>query len=237
MIELSPPACRLLGVLVEKAQTTPSQYPLSLNGLVTGANQKNNREPVLRLTEDQVLHALDELRSKELIREVMLSGSRVQKYRHIARETLGVDTNELVVLAELLLRAPATVGEIRGRASRMHPLESIETTQAVLEHLIGRDEPLVRRLAPAPGSRAARYAQLLCPDAHPISSEVSPAAPATSPTTQSPSDSVSSRLTRLEAEVDALREAVRRLEASAGELESVPDSGSGGLGGIPSDRQ
>ena len=162
MPQLSAEASRALGVLVEKAHTTPTQYPLTLNALVTGCNQKNNRHPVTAFEEDDVLHAVDELRASRLASEVMLSGSRVSKYKHTAREGLEVSTNELVILAELLLRGPQTVGELRGRASRMHTLESTEIVSHVLQHLAARDEPMVRELAPSPGSRASRWARWVC---------------------------------------------------------------------------
>lgn len=202
MLTLNPHECRVLGVLVEKAHTTPGQYPLTLNAVTTGANQKSNRNPVVNLSEDDAQQALDGLRSKGLAREVMLSGSRVEKHRHVAREGLGVDTSELVVLAELLMRGPQTVGELRGRATRMHALESLEVVEAILEHLMTREEPYVRRCAPAPGSRAVRYAQLLCPDLHPLDGALAdgaasvPAAP--------PDPGLVSRVERLEAEVARL---------------------------------
>ena len=174
MLSLSPNECRVLGVLIEKAQTTPQQYPLTLNAMVNGANQKNNREPVTNLNEEQVLQTLDDLRSKGLAREVMLSGSRVEKFRHVAREVLEIDTNQLVIMAELLLRGPQTIGELRGRASRMHPLETTEIVKNVLDSLMTRPEPLVRELPPAPGDRAPRFAQLLCPTLHPLDAPPTP---------------------------------------------------------------
>lgn len=212
MIQLTPHECRVLGVLVEKAQTTPAQYPLTLNALVSGANQKSNRHPVLNLTEDDALHAMDGLRSKGLAREVMLSGSRVEKHRHIAREALDVTTDELVILAELLLRGPQTVGELRGRASRMHPIESIETATATLEHLMGREEPLVRRCPPASGSRAPHFAQLLCPDLHPIDAGSTPGpSPAIAASASLDVDELITRVERLEGQVSALRDALEGL--------------------------
>lgn len=171
MIRLSPDEARVLGVLVEKAQTTPAQYPLSLNALAAGCSQKNNRDPVEDYTEERGLAALDSLRAKGLVREAMLSGSRVHKFKHVAREALGVSLAELVVLSELLLRGAQSPGELRGRAVRMMPqgddaLATLEGAQRVLDGLASRPEPLVERLAPRPGERAERYAQRLCPDAH-----------------------------------------------------------------------
>ena len=224
MVNLTAHESRILGVLIEKAQTTPAQYPLTLNALVTGANQKSNRDPVIELGEEQVLAALDGLRSKALVREVMLSGSRVEKYRHVARETLEVSTTELVVLAELLLRGPQTVGELRGRASRMHPLESLEVVTNVLEHLQQREEPFIRSLPPAPGSRAGRYAQLLCPDLHRLEA----AATGAVGEREAPDEaSLARRVEQLEAEVNQVRQAIQRLARSLGEEDPLAGPRSG----------
>ena len=113
---------------------------------------------------------LDGLKAKQLVREVSLTGSRVEKFRHVARETLSVSTSELVILAELLLRGPQTIGELRGNASRMHPLESIEVVKNILDGLAARTEegtkesgetgPLVREIAPSPGS--AQFVMCSC---------------------------------------------------------------------------
>jgi uncharacterized protein YceH (UPF0502 family) len=225
MLSLNRDECRVLGVLIEKAQTTPTQYPLTLNAVVVGANQKNNRDPVTNLDEERVFDAVDSLRSKGLVRELMLSGSRVPKYRHVAREVLSVTTEELVVLAELLLRGPQTVGELRGRATRMHPLESLESTQAVLDALMSRPEPMVRGLPPAPGSRANRYAQLLCPDLHPLDHTPSSAAPEADTPRARENDQGGAalvvRIDQLEEDVRRLKEALQRLAASLGEQEAV----------------
>lgn len=217
MITLEPDECRVLGVLVEKAQTTPLQYPLTLNSLVLGCNQKNNRDPVTNLDEDRVLAALDGLRAKELAQELMLSSSRVAKYRHNARQVLGVETNDLVILAELLLRGPQTVGELRGRATRMHPLESIEVVEGVLKGLMDRDPPMLRELPPAPGTRAARYVQLLCADLHPLdaprAAHAGSAAPAAA---AAASPALAVRIETLEVEVERLRHTLRLLAESLG---------------------
>jgi uncharacterized protein YceH (UPF0502 family) len=195
--------------LVEKALTTQAQYPLSLNAVTVGCSQKNNRSPVAEYAEDRVYDALDALKAKGLVREAMLSGSRVAKFRHVALDALKITMTELVVLAELMLRGPQTVGEIRGNASRMHPIESLESCQAALDALTSRTPdaggiipgPLVRELPPPPGSRARLFAQLLCPDAHPV-----PVASTTSPPreTAPASSDLIARLAALEARVAAL---------------------------------
>jgi uncharacterized protein YceH (UPF0502 family) len=167
MTTLAPDECRVLGTLIEKALTTPAQYPLSLNSLVTGVSQKSNRDPVVEFDDDRALTALDGLRSKGFVRDVSFTGSRVEKFRHTAGEALGLRAPELALLCELLLRGPQTVGELRARAARMQPFESIEAVDGALAGLAGRAEPLVRELAPSPGSRAPRWQQLLCEELHP----------------------------------------------------------------------
>lgn len=233
MLHLEPDECRVLGVLVEKAQTTPGQYPLTLNALTAGCNQKNNRDPVVTWDEDRVLDAIDSLRTKGVVREVLLTGSRVTKYRHIAREVWEIDTPQLVVLAELLLRGPQSAGELRGNATRMHPLESLEVTLSVLESLRTRGEPMVAELPPPPGSRAKLYTQLLCPNLHPLptaagssadSGTHSPShshahAHAHAPTNDSP---LKARVDDLERQVLELRAQVERLARALGP--TPPDS-------------
>lgn len=204
MILLTPGECRVLGTIVEKAQTVASQYPITLNALVNGCNQKNNRNPVTALTEGEVLDALDALREKKLVSEVMLSGSRVSKYRHLARETLAVSTLELIMLTELLLRGPQSIGELRGNASRMHPIESLEAARTVLDGLLvpQGDRPALVKEAPAPaGSRGTRFVQLLCPDLHRLDAPAEP----------HPSGGLEDRIAALEDQVRVLAERLDRL--------------------------
>jgi uncharacterized protein YceH (UPF0502 family) len=128
---------RLLGVLVEKAKTTPDAYPMSLNALTTGCNQKSNRDPVLNLTDGQVEDTLAELQKKGLVSKIV--GGRVERWRHLLYECWRADKVELAVLAELLLRGPQTEGELRGRASRMEPIDDLETLRGILRTLAGRN--------------------------------------------------------------------------------------------------
>jgi uncharacterized protein YceH (UPF0502 family) len=215
MIELTPDESRVLGVLIEKALTTPDQYPLTLNAVVNGSNQKNNRDPVITIDEARAFEALEGLREKKLVVRADMAGSRVNKYRHQAGESLHVRTAELALLAELLLRGPQTLGELRGRGSRMQEFESLDAAKNMLTALMTRDQPLVRELPPSPGSRAERYVQLLCPDLHPIESAAPPSgAGAPSMAAQS---SLGDRVHALETEVATLREALRRLAQSIGE--------------------
>lgn len=204
--------CRVLGTLIEKALTTPAQYPLSLNALVNGVNQKSNRDPVVEIDEDRALRAVDGLRSKGLVRDVSFTGSRVEKFKHSASEALGVRAPEQALLAELLLRGPQTVGELRGRASRMHPFDSIEAVEGTLASIAGPERPLVREVAPLPGSRATRWTQLLCPELHPIEAPAARAPAATvAPSTRAPSEDVEQRLAELESRVAALERGMQAL--------------------------
>jgi uncharacterized protein YceH (UPF0502 family) len=127
---------RVLGVLVEKAKTTPDAYPLSLNALVTGCNQKSNRDPVLNLSDVDVEEALVGAQKKGLV--LKITGGRVERWRHGLYEAWRVNKVELAVLAELLLRGPQTEGELRARASRMEPIDDLEALRAVLRPLAER---------------------------------------------------------------------------------------------------
>lgn len=223
MLVLKPDECRVLGVLIEKALSTPQQYPLTLNALVTGCNQKNNRFPVVEWDEERVYDAIDSLRAKRLINEVNLSGSRVPKFKHNARETMAIDTPQLVILAELLLRGPQTQGELRTNASRMHPLESLDMVLNTLHTLMApqRAEPLVQELPPPPGSRAKLYVQLICPNLHAIPTSAHaahPAEPAHTEPRSAPSHDAAlvERVARLEQEHAVLRKAIADLADSAG---------------------
>lgn len=132
---VSATARRCLGVLIEKAKTTPDSYPLSLAAIVTGSNQKSNRDPQMNLSEDDVLIALDELRDAGAVREIQGSG-RVTKYRHAAYEWFDCDSPGAAIMTELMLRGHQTIGEIRTRASRMHPFRDLNAAQAEVDSLV-----------------------------------------------------------------------------------------------------
>jgi uncharacterized protein len=219
MMELTPDECRVLGVLIEKELTTPDQYPLSLNALVNGANQKNNREPVTSMQENDAFDAIESLRVQSLVVRVETPGQRVNRYRHNAKEVLRIRAGAIAVLAELLLRGPQTLGELRGRASRMHPIDSLDAVKDFLRELAERaEQPLAKMIPPSPGSRAERYIQLLCPDLHPIDV---PAPPDTSSASEPAAASLSQRVATLETEVASLKQLVHRLASALGE----PDPG------------
>lgn len=126
---------RVFGVLIEKAKTTPDAYPMTLNGIVTGCNQKSNREPLMTVTPEDVEQILDELRAVNAVTEVQGSG-RVAKYRHHAYEWLGVDKYEISVMTELLLRGEQTLGDLRARAARMEPIADQGALKLIVDSLL-----------------------------------------------------------------------------------------------------
>jgi uncharacterized protein YceH (UPF0502 family) len=127
---------RVLGVLVEKAKTTPDAYPMSLNAIVTGCNQKSNREPLLNLSDEQVEDGLMRCARRSLTSRIQ--GGRVERWRHLLYEAWHVDKTEIAVLAELLLRGPQTEGELRTRASRMELIEDLDALRRCLRPLVER---------------------------------------------------------------------------------------------------
>ncbi len=137
---------RILGVLMEKARTTPDAYPLTLNGLVTGCNQKSNRHPLMDLTSEQVEDELEKMRAAGLVAEVQGSG-RVPKYRHFGYDYMQVKGAEAAIMTELLLRGEQTAGELRTRASRFENIADLHILQSLLDSLMARG--LVVALTPA----------------------------------------------------------------------------------------
>ena len=225
MIQLTANEARLLGALIEKSTTTPEQYPLSINALAAGANQKNNRDPVMQLGEDEVFEAAEGLREKQLAVRVDAVGSRVHKYRHQAGETLRCRQGELAILAELLLRGPQTLGELRGRASRMHPLATLDDAKMMLRALMEHAEPLVKEIPPLPGSRAERYLQLLSPHSHASEADATANAAAATPSTGTAAPrGLAERVAHLENEVLTLRTALQKLASSIGEADPLAAS-------------
>ncbi|MGS0680112.1 YceH family protein [Shewanella sp. 125m-7] len=163
-MELTLHEARVIGVLLEKEITTPEQYPLSLNSLTSGCNQKTSREPVLNLSESDVQNTLDSLAKKRLISEQSGFGSRVVKYKHRFCNTefsdLQLKPAELAVICLLLLRGPQTPGELRTRSNRLHEFHDVSEVEAALNDLHRRDSPLTMQLAKEAGKREARYRQL-----------------------------------------------------------------------------
>lgn len=153
---------RILGALLEKEVTTPEYYPLSLNALLAACNQSTNREPVMRLGEDEVIPETVTLRRRGLLRQIQPVGSRVTKYEHLLAEELNLGPRELAVLGVLMLRGPQTPGELHSRTARLASFEDLADLEAVLQSLISREpQPLVARLPRRQGQKEVRYAHLM----------------------------------------------------------------------------
>ena len=195
---------RVLGTLMEKARTVPDSYPLSLNSLVLGCNQKSSREPTMELTEAQVAEALDSLRSNNLVREV--GGSRTTKFEHNFQRGVGVFEQAAVLLGLLMLRGPQTAAELRLNSERWYKFADISSVEGFLEELqeraAAKGGPLVVKLARAAGAREQRWAHLLC---GPVDASQT-GAPRSADT-----GGQSERIERLELEVAQLRETVLKL--------------------------
>jgi len=158
-LTLTPVEARLLGALIEKEITTPEYYPLSLNALTNACNQKSNREPAMQLEEDEIREALNHLESQSLVRSI--AESRATKFEHRLQDAFNFYRPEIAIICELLLRGPQTPGELRTRASRMHPFEDLESVHSALQRLSKREPPLVTVLPRQSGTKEARYAHLM----------------------------------------------------------------------------
>jgi uncharacterized protein len=214
-ILLNAVEARVLGALVEKEITTPEYYPLSLNALVNACNQKNNREPVMHLDEDEVRQALHRLEDNQLAGPRRGSDSRVAKYEHHLQEVFNFTRGEVAVLCVLLLRGPQTPGELRGRTERMHRFEELEDVLSALQRLMQREPSLVRALPRQPGTKEIRYAHLL-------SGEID--MPAVSePSGVAPVDALAGndRLLQLESDVATLKEELRELKEQVARITAM----------------
>lgn len=206
---------RVLGVLIEKAKTTPAASPMSVNAIVVGCNQKNNRDPLTAYDDYDVQNSLQELCSLGAASEIDWMG-RVVKYKHRAYEWLGVSRVELAVLAELLLRGPQALGDLRGRAARMEPIEGIAALRPIVETLTGRG--LMIELTPPGRGQIVSHGLYLAPELAELRAGGAGAGPrAVSETPTPPSAAPSSELAELRAEVARLGERVRELERRIGE--------------------
>lgn len=178
-LKLNEFECRLLGVLMEKELSQPDYYPMTLNATVAACNQKQNRDPVMSLDEVATEAGLASLQAKDLVTMIYPgSGSRVRRYRHEAEKTLGWQKPERAVMAELLVRGPQTVGELRTRCQRFVQFADLEAVSQVLDRLSQLDPPMAEALPRQPGQTVIRHRQLItdAPDVQPQPSiEVSPA--------------------------------------------------------------
>jgi len=213
---------RIVGTLMEKARTVPDSYPLTLNALLTGCNQKTSRDPIMSLDEAALALALDNLQSLDLVREN--SGGRTARYSHNLQRGIGVFEQSAVLLGALMLRGPQTAGELRLNTERWYPFADISSVEGFLEELqersVEKGGPLVIKLLRAAGAREQRWAHLLC---GPVDEAALERGAAQQPETPG---SVA-RIERLEAEVAALRQTVERLCAELGVASPAPSEAQG----------
>jgi uncharacterized protein len=211
MRALTPLEARVLGVLVEKQHTVPDTYPLSLNSLLAGCNQKTAREPVINATEAEVLTAVDGLKSLSLVFEG--SGSRVVRFEHNMARVYALPAAAVALLATLLLRGPQTSAELRLHSERLYRFADISSVEGFLDELAAKEPPRVVKLPRAPGAREARWAHLLCGE---VAFDTADAAPAQGGVSAGEIAALKAEQARLAAELAQLRALVQRMAAELG---------------------
>lgn len=218
LVQLTPIQCRVIGVLLEKEVTTPDQYPLSINALTLGCNQKSNRDPVLNLSESEVQQAVDELRELKQINEHSGFGSRVAKYQHRFCNTefgdLKLTRQQFALVCVLLLRGPQTPGELRSRTNRLAEFKNVDEVEATLEYMKTLNgECLVCKLPREPGKRESRYMHMFSgePDISEFESVQESAVPSSAP-----QSSLAQRVDILEAEIAELKQQIQQFKEELG---------------------
>jgi uncharacterized protein len=213
MKELSLIETRVLGTLYEKQHTVPDSYPLTLNALVSGCNQKTSRSPVMEVTEAEVASTIDSLKSANLVMET--SGGRVSRYSHNFERVFQIPSQSAAILTVLMLRGPQTPGELRINCDRMHKFADISAVEAFLAELAARPAgALVVQLPRQPGSRESRWAHLL--SGAPASQVVENKANAEPDASPGELAAIKADVARLEGEVAALKELVARMAKGLG---------------------
>jgi hypothetical protein len=219
-IVLKPYELRVLGVLIEKSMTVPQYYPMTLNAVTAACNQKNNRSPVSSLTEGDVGTAMHELARWQLVSQAPPEpGSRTNKFLHEVEKRFGWTSPQRAIMAELMLRGPQTLGELRTNASRMTRLDATDYVREVLGELSRMDPPMAMELPRQRGQREARFAQLLGGPVNETAFDapaMQPPAPATREQTASEPGGLEARVEVLEAQVAALRMEVAELRGRMG---------------------
>ena len=160
-IELNEIEARIVGCLIEKENTTPDYYPLTLNALTNACNQKSNRNPVVSYDEATVEEGLDSLLSADIVYLFYGSGSRTPKYKHLLPKVLRLSHPETAVICVLLLRGAQTLGELNQRTSRIYEFSGLDAVSETVDSLLSREEPLILKLPKQPGQKEARFAHLL----------------------------------------------------------------------------
>jgi uncharacterized protein YceH (UPF0502 family) len=200
---LTPIQARVLACLMEKKESTPDQYPLTLNALRNACNQKSSRSPVVNYSEGEVGHAVRELEAMDLVREHW--GARVPKYEHLANKALNLYSQGIALVCTLMLRGPQTLGELKSHSQRLFEFDDLDDVQFALKHLLEREPPLATALPRQAGQKEGRYAHLLCGE--PDIPEPVAAAPV-----MTASRGLDARVSALEAELKELRERLKAIE-------------------------
>jgi hypothetical protein len=209
---LTPLEARVVGVLFEKQHTVPDTYPLSLNALTLGCNQKTSRSPVMNASEADVLGAIEALKRLSLVFEG--SSSRVPRFEHNLERVLGVPRQAAALLTALLLRGAQTPAELRLATARLHSFADTSSVEAFLDELAARDAPLVLKLARTPGERESRWMHLLCGEAYASEAQPQPRSGAGEfAAGGASSGAASAELDALKADYSELAAKVARLEA------------------------
>ena len=206
MNDLTPIQVRVLGCLMEKKETTPDQYPLTLNALRNACNQKTSRYPVVNYSEGEVGHTLRELEALDLVREEW--GARVPKYQHLANKALNLHSQGIALIASLMLRGPQTLNELKINSHRLFDFDDLDDVQFALGHLIEREPSMVAALPRQPGQKEGRYAHLL-------SGEPDIPVPVRSTSSAAASSGLEARVAELEAQLEDLQNRLKAIEDGA----------------------
>jgi hypothetical protein len=202
---LTPNEARILGVLIEKSKTTPDAYPLTLNSLAAGCNQKTSREPVMSLSESEVQSTLEELRHRVLVMENYGASGRVLRYSHNFGKVYDLPAAAIDLLAVLMLRGPQTVSELRANCERLHHFADASAVEGYLDELANRESgSLAVRLPKQPGSREPRWAHLLCGESPELAQSAFP---------ENSLAALESRVALLEAKVEELSTALAKVSS------------------------
>jgi uncharacterized protein YceH (UPF0502 family) len=210
---LSAIQVRVLGCLLEKAETTPDQYPLTINSLRLACNQKTARHPVVNYSEGEVGHTVRELEALGFVKEAW--GARVAKYEHQAGKILGLQSKGLAVMCVLMLRGPQTLAEIKANSQRLHEFDDLDDVAHVLGRLAEHEPPLAMQLPRMPGQKETRYVHLLSgePDLSKLEFRSTSSSAATS------NSELEARVEALETGLAELRDKLEQLLRAAGQPE------------------
>jgi uncharacterized protein YceH (UPF0502 family) len=211
---LTPLEARVLGVLVEKQHTVPDAYPLSVNALTSGCNQKTARAPVMNVTEADVLTTIDDLKRLSLVFEG--SSSRVPRFEHNMNRVLGIPSQAAALLTTLILRGPQTAAELRLNAARLHGFADISSVEAFLDELAANEPARVVKLPRTPGERESRWAHLLCGEVSVSVSEGPAGGALDDSVSYTEFETLKTEQKRLNAELVQLRAMVEQMAAELG---------------------